>query len=242
MKIAIIGYGKMGRTIEQIALQRGHEVVAKIDVNIENTDTFDSENFAKADVAIEFTTPKTAYDNFMQCFKHNMPVVAGTTGWLDKMNDVKKYCEGPNPQTFFYSSNYSLGVNIFAEINRQLARLMNRFDDYDVNMTETHHVHKLDAPSGTAISLAEGIISNLNRKNSWVLSPEQRPGAIQIASIRQYEVPGIHTIHYESEDDLIEITHSAKSRRGLALGAVLAAEYTVEHKGGFLEMKDLLGF
>lgn len=241
MKIAIIGYGKMGRAIEQIAIQRGHKVVCKIDVN-NSDDSFDGEGFADADVAIEFTTPKTAFNNFLECFKRNKPVVAGTTGWLDKMDEVKKYCVGENPQTFFYSSNYSLGVNIFAEINRQLARLMNGFGEYDVNMTETHHVHKLDAPSGTAISLAQGILSNLKRKTDWVLSPEQRPGAIQIASIRQYEVPGIHTIHYESEDDFIEITHSAKSRRGLAFGAVLAAEYTVEHKGGFLEMKDLLGF
>ncbi|MCF0191274.1 MAG: 4-hydroxy-tetrahydrodipicolinate reductase [Marinilabiliaceae bacterium] len=240
MKIAIIGYGKMGHVIEEIAKSRGHQITCHID--IDTADTFDCDGFADADLAIEFTTPKTAYNNYLECFKRNKPVVSGTTGWLDKLDDIRSRCDGyGGKQTFFYSSNFSLGVNIFAEINRQLARLMNQFDEYDVNMTETHHVHKLDAPSGTAISLAQGIVKNLDRKSDWVLSPEQRPNAIQIASIRQFEVPGIHTIHYESDDDFIEITHSAKSRRGLAYGVVLAAEYTACHKG-FLEMKDMLGF
>lgn len=238
MKIALIGYGKMGHTIEQIALQRGHTIVCKIDLNEQGS--FDSPEFDNADVAIEFTTPASAYDNYLKCFAHHKPVVSGTTGWTDRLDDIKKRCANDG-QTFFYASNFSLGVNIFFELNRKLAQLMNPFPDYDVTLTETHHIHKLDAPSGTAISLAEGAIANLDRKQSWTLAPEQRPDALQITAIREGEVPGIHTVRYNSENDYIEITHSAYSRRGFAFGAVLAAEFTAQHKG-FLGMKDMLGF
>lgn len=238
MKIALIGYGKMGKTIEQIAIERGHTIVCKIDVN--ENGSFDSPEFESADVAIEFTAPAVAYGNYIKCFEHNKPVVSGTTGWLDKYDDIKSRCAG-GKQTFFYSSNFSLGVNIFFELNRKLAAIMNKFDTYNVDMEETHHIHKLDAPSGTAISLANDIIDNIDRKNSWVLAPENRPDAIQIKAIREGEVPGIHTIRYDSEVDDITISHSAKSRKGLAFGAVIAAEYTCGKKG-LLQMKDILGF
>ena len=238
MKIALVGYGKMGKTIEEIALSRGHEIVCKIDIT--ETGSFDSPEFDSADMVIEFTAPNAAFGNYLKCFEHNKPVVSGTTGWLDKMPQIKQMC-ADGKQTFFYSSNFSLGVNIFFEINRQLARIMNQFSNYDVSMTETHHIHKLDAPSGTAISLANGIIDNLDRKNSWTLAPEQRPDAVDITALREGEVPGIHTIKYDSDVDFIEITHSAKSRRGFAFGVVLAAEFTLGKKG-LLSMKDMLGF
>jgi len=238
MKIALIGYGKMGKAIEEIAISRGHEIVCRIDINEKGT--FDSAEFDSADVVIEFTAPIAAYDNYIKCFEHNKPVVSGTTGWLDKMPQIKQMC-ADGKQTFFYSSNFSLGVNIFFEINRQLARIMNKFDNYDVSMTETHHIHKLDAPSGTAISLADGIIANLDRKKTWTLAPEHKDDSIEITAIREGEVPGIHTIKYDSDVDFIEITHNAKSRKGFAYGVVLAAEFTYGKKG-FLEMKDMLGF
>lgn len=238
MKIALIGYGKMGKAIERIALSRGHQIVCKIDIT--ESGSFDSPEFASADVAIEFTTPQTAYDNYIKAFEHNVPVVSGTTGWLDKLCDIKQRC-ADGKQTFFYTSNFSLGVNIFFAINRQLAKIMNGYDSYNVEMSETHHIHKLDAPSGTAISLAEGIIENLDRKNSWSLAPEQRPDAVTITAYREGEVPGIHTVKYESEFDFIEITHNAKTRDSFAFGAVLAAEFTCGKKG-FLCEKDLYNF
>ncbi len=228
----------MGKAIEQIALQRGHSVVCKIDITEQGS--FDSAEFASADVAIEFSTPQAAYDNYVKCFEHHMPVVSGTTGWLDKMELIKERCQG-GEQTFFYASNYSLGMNIFFELNRKLAQMMNAHGQYDVEITETHHIHKLDAPSGTAITLAGGIVDCLERKSGWTLAPEQREDAVKIESVREGEVPGIHTIKYTSEDDFIEITHSAFSRRALAFGAVLAAEFTAGKKG-FLGMKDLFGF
>jgi len=166
MNIALIGYGKMGKTIEQIALSRGHQIVSIID--IDNRDDFHSENFKKADVAIEFTTPATAYENYLKCFEAQVPVVSGTTGWLDHLDEIKKMCSEEG-KTFFYASNFSIGVNIFFALNKYLAKIMNNFPDYDVKMTETHHIHKLDAPSGTAITLAEGIIENISRKNNWQL-------------------------------------------------------------------------
>lgn len=238
MKIALIGYGKMGKAIERIALSRGHQIVCKIDIT--ESGSFDSPEFASADVAIEFTTPQTAYDNYIKAFEHNVPVVSGTTGWLDKLCDIKQRC-ADGKQTFFYTSNFSLGVNIFFAINRQLAKIMNGYDSYNVEMSETHHIHKLDAPSGTAISLAEGVIENLDRKNSWSLAPEQRPDAVTITAYREGEVPGIHTVKYESEFDFIEITHNAKTRDSFAFGAVLASEFTCGKKG-FLCEKDLYNF
>lgn len=237
MKIALIGYGKMGKMIEQIALSRGHSIVSIIDEN--NLDGFDSEQFKSADVAIEFTTPSSALDNFRKCFAANVPVVAGTTGWLEHMSEVKKACE--DGQTFFYASNYSLGVNIFFAVNKYLAKIMNQFTDYSVKMEEIHHIHKLDAPSGTAITLAEGIIENIDRKTDWHLEAETKPEDISIHCIREGEVPGIHEIFYESEADIISIKHDAKNRKGFALGAVLAAEFTCGKKG-FLGMQDMLHF
>jgi len=239
MKIALIGYGKMGHEIEKIALERGHEIVSIIDIN--NADTaFDSSEFKSADVAIEFSTPDTAIDNYRKCFAAHVPVVAGTTGWLEHMAEVKKACEG-GAQTFFYASNYSLGVNIFFALNQYLAKIMNNFPDYNVKMEEVHHIHKLDAPSGTAITLAEGILKHVNRKNRWNLETEEESTDLSIHCIRKGEVPGIHEVIYESEADIISIKHDAKSRKGFALGAVFAAEFT-KGKKGFLGMEDMLNF
>ena len=238
MKIALIGYGKMGKTIEQIALQRGHQIVSIIDIN--NTADFDSEAFRSADVAIEFTTPATALGNYMRCFEANVPVVSGTTGWLSHLDEVKAKCEQEG-KTFFYASNFSVGVNIFFALNRYLAKIMNGFPAYDVRMTEVHHIHKLDAPSGTAITLAEGILDNVERKERWTLETAEQPTDLPIHAIREGEVPGIHEIIYESEADTISIKHDAKSRAGFALGAVIAAEFTAGKKG-CLGMNDLFDF
>lgn len=243
MKIALIGYGKMGRMIEEIALGRGHEIVCKID--IDNQEDFESEAFKSADVAIEFTNPKVAYGNYLKAFRHNVKVVSGSTGWLKEHgDDVKRLCtEGGH--TLFWASNFSVGVAIFSAVNKYLAKIMNSFAAYDVKMEETHHVHKLDAPSGTAITLAEEIIANIDRKDDWMLTndAEDEPKASQlpITSFREGEVPGIHSVIYDSEADMIRITHDAHSRKGFALGAVLAAEYTKEHSG-LLTTSDLFQF
>lgn len=238
MKIALIGYGKMGKTIEQIALQRGHSISVIIDEN--NRDTFDSTAFKNSDVAIEFTMPDSALSNYTKCFEANVPVVSGTTGWLEHLDEVKQVC-ADGKQTFFYASNFSLGVNIFFELNKHLAKVMNHFPDYNVKMEEVHHIHKLDAPSGTAITLAEGITENMDRKTSWHLENESSKADIAIHCIREGEVPGIHEVIYESAVDVISIKHDAKSRQGFALGAVVAAEFTHDKKG-FLGMNDLLKF
>lgn len=238
MKIALIGYGKMGRMIEQIALQRGHEIVSIID--IDNQEEFESEAFKSADVAIEFTTPWTAYDNYLKAWKQGVKVVSGSTGWMKEHGDeVRKAC-AEDGKTLFWASNFSVGVAIFNAVNTYLAKIMNQFEQYDVNMVETHHVHKLDAPSGTAITLAESIVENLDRKSRWGLH-ETAPDVLRIDDIRRKEVPGIHTITYDSPEDLITITHDAHSRQGFALGAVLAAEYTAQHDG-LLTMSDLFKF
>jgi 4-hydroxy-tetrahydrodipicolinate reductase len=239
MKLALIGYGKMGREIERIALKRGHEIVCIIDV--ENQDDFDSESFKSADVAIEFTHPGVACENYSKAFAAGVKVVSGTTGWpQEQLEEIKRACDEAG-KTLFWSSNFSLGVTIFSAINRQLARIMNQFPAYDVSMSETHHIHKLDAPSGTAITLAEGIIHNLDRKESWRKETAQSSSELPIHSIREGEVFGIHTICYDSEADSITLTHSAKNRSGFALGVVLAAEYTAG-KQGFLGMNDLFPF
>ena len=251
MKIALIGYGKMGKMIEQIAKDRGHEIVSIIDIN--NPQDFDSPAFSSADVAIEFTAPMAAYGNYLKAFKHNVKVVSGSTGWMKEHgDDVKKMCtEGG--QTLFWASNFSIGVAIFSAVNRYLAKVMNDFPQYSVKMEETHHIHKLDAPSGTAITLAEDIIDNINSKDKWVkgtlLAPDGSitgsdkcaDNELAINSIRRDEVPGIHTIEYDSEADKIAITHDAHSRKGFALGAVLAAEYTKDHNG-LLTTSDLFRF
>jgi 4-hydroxy-tetrahydrodipicolinate reductase len=238
MKIALIGYGKMGREIEKIALSRGHQIVSIIDLN--NEADFDSEAFKSADVAIEFTSPQSALNNFRRSFASGVPVVAGTTGWLEHVDEVKQACEKEG-KTFFYASNFSLGVNIFFALNKYLAKIMNNYPDYDVKMEEVHHIHKLDAPSGTAITLAEGVLQNIRRKDSWKLETAQAPTDLPIHCIRRGEVPGIHEIIYESEVDTISIKHDAKSRKGFALGAVIAAEFTAGKKG-FLGMDDMLKF
>ena len=251
MKIALIGYGKMGHMIEQIALERGHEIVCKID--IDNPDDFDTPEFESADVAIEFTNPMAAYDNYLKAFKHHVKVVSGSTGWMkDHKADVEALCkDGKN--TLFWASNYSVGMAIFEAVNKYLAKIMNGFKQYDVDMVETHHSHKLDAPSGTAITLAEEIVENLDRKSDWKLgttvwddgrvegSEEHKPEELLVNAVRHDEVPGIHTINYDSEADKITITHDAHSRKGFALGAVLAAEYTLNHTG-LLTTSDLFKF
>lgn len=237
MKIALIGYGKMGKEIEKIALERGNEISVIIDVN--NQDEFESEAFKNSDVAIEFTVPSIAFQNYQKCFKHSVPVVSGTTGWLDKMDQVKAACE--NGQTFFYASNFSVGVNIFFAVNKYLAKIMNSVSGYKVEMEEIHHTQKLDAPSGTAISLAEDIISEINGLTAWCEETAENEDQIPIHCIRRGQVPGNHTIKYESEVDTITINHDAKSRKGFALGAVLAAEFAAGKKG-FLTMQDLLKF
>jgi len=245
MKIALVGYGKMGHIIEEIAVQRGHTIVSTIDVN--NPDGFNTDAFRSADVAIEFTTPATAFDNYQRCFAAGVPVVSGTTGWTERLGEIKKQCE-EDGKTFFYASNFSIGVNIFFAVNKYLAKLMNKFPDYDVNLTEVHHIHKLDAPSGTGITLAEGILEEIACKKQWRLAKEgeapfdtNKPEDLVIHAIREGEVPGIHEIRYESDVDSITIKHDAKSRAGFAFGAVLAAEFTAGKKG-FLSMNDLLDF
>ena len=239
MKIALIGYGKMGKEIEKIALNRGHEIVSIIDIN--NQEDFESDAFKSADVAIEFTNPMVAYNNYMKAFKAGVKLVSGSTGWLEEHGEeVKRLCtEGG--KTLFWSSNFSLGVAIFSAVNKYLAKIMNSFPAYDIKMMETHHIHKLDAPSGTAITLAEGIIENVDRKDRWTLETAEKTTDIPIHAIREGEVPGIHEITYESDVDTISIKHDAKSRAGFALGAVIAAEFTAGKKG-FLGMDDMLKF
>lgn len=236
MRIALIGYGKMGKEIEKIACGRGHEIVSIIDMN--ENEKFDSPEFKSADVAIEFTSPESALDNYRKAFAANIPIVSGTTGWLNNIDEIKIACE-KNGQTFFYASNFSLGVNIFFALNSYLAKIMNQFPDYDVRVEETHHIHKLDAPSGTAITLADSILENVTRKEKWSLEKIASQNDLKISAFREGEVPGRHTIIYESEIDSIRITHDAKSRKGFALGAVLAAEFTKERKG-FLGMMDMM--
>lgn len=238
MKIALIGYGKMGRTIERIALSRGHEIVSIIDKD--NQEDFNSDAFKSADVAIEFSMPSSAMENYRKAFAAHVPVVAGTTGWLDQMPEIKEACANDG-QTFFYASNFSIGVNIFFALNKYLARIMNNYPAYNVRMEETHHIHKLDSPSGTAITLAEGILDNIDRKSKWVEDAAPKAGELEITAFRRDEVPGIHTIIYESDVDTISITHDAKSREGFALGAVVAAEF-INGKKGFLTMEDLMKF
>ncbi len=236
MKIALIGYGKMGKTIEQIAIDRGHEIVLVIDIN--NQDDLTIENLKKADVAIEFTIPSSATANYETCFKSGVPVVSGTTGWLDRKETVLKMMEELDG-TFFYASNFSLGVNLFFALNKKLAELMKGRSEYDVKMEEVHHTQKLDAPSGTAITLAEDLFEIHPTKKEWTLDEPKSASEMQIEAIREGQVPGIHRIKYESNIDYIEIEHSAKSRYGFALGAVLAAEFSFGKKG-LLSMNDLL--
>ncbi|MDR1861062.1 MAG: 4-hydroxy-tetrahydrodipicolinate reductase [Bacteroidales bacterium] len=235
MNIALLGYGKMGRAIEQLAIRRGHAVVLTID--IDNRDALTAANLKKADVAIEFTRPESAPDNYRACFDAGIPVVSGTTGWLAQWDDIIRAMNAAEG-TFFYASNFSLGVNLFFLLNRQLAKLMAGRPEYRVSMEEVHHIHKLDAPSGTAITLAEALCETLPGITSWTLDTPAAD-SLKITALREGQVPGIHRVRYESDIDTITIEHSAKSREGFALGAVLAAEFSIGKKG-VLTMNQLL--
>jgi 4-hydroxy-tetrahydrodipicolinate reductase len=230
MKIALLGYGRMGKEIERIAISRGHEIVIKKDVGAIIDITL-------ADVAIDFSVPDSAYNNISNCIQNNVPVISGTTGWLDKYEEVVTLCNNEKG-AFIYASNFSLGVNIFFELNKQLAKMMRNLEDYNISIEEIHHTKKLDAPSGTAITLAEGIIENSSKEN-WVLGTNTSEENIAIAAKRIPEVPGTHTVLYASEVDSIEIKHTAHSRQGFALGAVVAAEWILG-KTGVFSMKDVL--
>ena len=238
MKIALIGYGKMGHIIERIALERGHEIVSIIDAD--NQHDFDSPEFASADIAIEFTSPKSAVDNYLRCFSRGVPVVSGSTGWLERLDEIKQLCND-GKATFFYSSNFSIGVNIFFALNKYLARIMNHFDQYGVSVNEIHHIHKLDHPSGTAITIADGIIDNLDRKSSWTEANDAPADQLLINHQRIGEVPGTHQVEYRSSVDRIFIEHEAFSREGFALGAVVAAEWMLGKKG-FHTMDEIMNF
>jgi len=240
MKIALIGYGKMGHEIEKIAIERGNEVVITIDALI-NPQDFTAENLKKADVAIEFTRPDAAFDNYIKCFEAGVPVVSGTTGWLDKMPQIEKMCKEQG-KTFFYASNFSIGVNIFFRLNKYLANIMKGFKDYDVKMQEIHHTQKLDKPSGTAKTLADDLVSILDNKSSWIIDGQPKPSEINIDCLRIENVPGTHTVKYFSDIDDIEMTHTAHSRKGFALGAVLAAEFLCGKPAGLYGMDDMLKF
>ena len=236
MRIAIIGYGKMGHMVEEVALQRGHEIVLKI--NIENTEDFTQENIAKADVAIEFTGPDSAFEDVKKCIDFGIPVVSGSTGWNNKLPEAKEYCK-QKMGAFLHTSNFSVGVNIFFQINKLLAQLMASQSDYDVTLKEIHHTQKKDAPSGTAVTLAEQILERIDRKKKWVNEPSDNKEELPIISERTDPAPGTHYVKYASEVDDIEIIHTAHNRKGFALGAVLAAEFIVGKKGIFT-MDDVL--
>jgi 4-hydroxy-tetrahydrodipicolinate reductase len=237
LNIALIGYGKMGKTIHELAEKRGHQVRMIIDLDQEHSlEDLDS----SIDVAIEFTRPEVAYQNIMACLKRSIPVVVGTTGWLDKYDEVKSQCLLERG-AFFYASNYSIGVNVLFKLNQYLARIMNHFPEYDIVMEEIHHTQKLDAPSGTAITLAEGILTEIKKKNNWVNHEAELSEDLSIISKRIKDVPGTHTITYRSEVDELEIKHTAHSRQGFATGALIAAEW-IKDKTGCFGMSDLLKF
>lgn len=232
MKIALLGYGRMGKTIEQVALKKGHEIVLKVDENTKNYD------ITLADVAIDFSIPSIAFNNISNCLKNNVPVVSGTTGWLDNFTEATQLCN-QNNGGFIYASNFSLGVNIFFEMNEYLAKMMKNLGQYDISMEEIHHTKKLDAPSGTAITLAEDIIKHTTKTN-WALDVTNKDTEIPIVAKRIPDVPGTHTVAYKSEVDTIDIKHTAHNRDGFALGAVIAAEWLIGKRGVFT-MKDVLG-
>lgn len=235
MNIALIGYGKMGKTIEKIALSKGHQIIAKIDVG----DFGKIPNLARQDVvAIEFTQPDAAFDNIKMCVENSIPVVSGTTGWLDRKPEIEQLCAAKE-SAFFYASNYSIGVNLFFALNEYLAQLMQHFSEYEISMSETHHTEKKDAPSGTAISLAEGIMKHISSKTTWTDKISALENEIPIESFREANVPGTHLVSYESVIDQISIEHQAFSREGFASGAVLAAEWLQDKTGSF-DMMHLL--
>lgn len=258
MQIALLGYGKMGKAIEEIAIERGHKILTTIDNEEEWNNR--KELLKQCDVAIDFSMPSTAVENIRKCFAISCPIVVGTTGWYDQLESLIGECK-QKKQALFVASNFSIGMNIMFDLNQRLAKLMNRHPEYEVDIVETHHIHKLDAPSGTAISLANDIVTELERKDKWALSSElwvneneeldmtkskldlmpngPQKNEVVIGSVRQGEIPGTHTVTYESDIDVIAISHAAKSRKGLALGAVLAAEF-LDGKTGYFTMKDLL--
>ncbi len=238
MKIVIIGYGKMGKEIEKIARSRGHEIVLIVDEL--NSDSVSASDLSKADVAIEFTNPEVAYSNISKCFQAELPVVSGTTGWTQRIHELKHICETEG-KTLFYAPNFSIGVNLFFKLNTFLAKLMKQHSEFSVQITETHHTKKKDAPSGTAIKLADDIIAVSDTLDKWQLNTSKNESELQINAIREGEVFGIHTIDYETDTDLIQISHKLKNRESLAVGAVIAAEFA-QNKYGFLTMDDLLKF
>lgn len=235
MEIILLGYGKMGRTIERVAVDRGHQISARIDIG--NATDFDS---AEGDVAIEFSHPAAAFENVKKCIQRQLPVVCGTTGWLDRKAEIESLCR-LHDGSFFYASNYSLGVNIFFKLNEYLARIMNNLPEYEISMDEIHHAEKKDSPSGTAITLAEGIINHVKRKKKWVNQKTGRPEDLFVESFRIDQVPGTHIVKYESAIDDIEIKHLAHSREGFAKGAVMVAEWIKDRQGVFT-MDDFLKF
>ncbi len=236
MRIALLGYGKMGKTIEKIALERGHDIVARIDVsNSHERESLTTEN---TDVVIEFSSPVSAFSNIHFCMERGIRTVSGTTGWLDKKPEIEKLCAARDT-AFFYASNYSIGVNLFFKLNNFLAALMKGQNQYEVTTTEIHHTEKLDSPSGTAITLAEGIIAHLGTKDKWVNNQMAEAAEVPIWSAREGRVPGTHVVKYISDVDQIEIRHEAFSRQGFALGAVVAAEWLADKKG-ILGMDDML--
>ena len=236
MKVAILGYGKMGQIIEKIALKRGHNILLKINLN--NIDELNIENLKKVDVVIDFSTPESAKTNIILSIDANIPIISGTTGWLDDYKEVKDYCI-KNNGTFLYASNFSLGVNLFFELNKNLAKLMKKHKQYQINLTEIHHSEKLDVPSGTAISLAEQIISESYIKNKWTVNPKNSDEELKIDAHREGNIIGTHTVNYKSKTDSISIIHDAYSRDGFAIGAVIAAEWIISKKGVF-SMHDVL--
>ena len=235
MKIALLGYGKMGKEIESIALQRGHTIVLKVDEN--NSTTFTNEDLKKADVAIEFSTPQTVSANIKKCFDAQVPIIVGTTGWYNEFEMIQELCLQKNG-ALFHATNFSLGVNLFFKVNTYLAELMNKYDSYNVEMEEIHHIHKLDKPSGTAISLANQILEKIERKKQWSIT-DNTPETLFIKDVREGEIPGTHIIKYTSAVDDIEIMHKAHNRKGFALGALIAAEY-IKDKKGIFTMNDLI--
>jgi 4-hydroxy-tetrahydrodipicolinate reductase len=245
MKIALLGYGKMGHIIDQFAVDRNHEIVLKIDAH--NAGELTNENLKKAAIAIDFSTPYTVVHHIKKCFEANVPIVVGTTGWYDHLPQIKNECEH-HGHSLLYASNFSIGVNLFFAVNKILAKMMNPYPQYDVQIEEIHHTHKLDSPSGTAITMAEGVIEQMNRKKEWVnelvgTRPDisHQPNQLFIESYRLEEVPGTHTVIYSSEVDDIELKHTAHNRNGFALGAVLAAEW-LQGKTGFFSVNDLFDF
>ncbi len=238
MNIALIGYGRMGHEIEAIAIKRGH--IIKLIIDQDNTDDLNKLNLKGIDVAIEFSYPDSAYGNIIKCLENTVPVVSGTTGWLEKYENAVDICKKYN-SAFLHSTNFSIGVNLLFRLNKELARQMDKYRDYNVSVEEIHHTKKLDAPSGTAITLADGIISNHSEYNGWCSGSEKSENKIPISSVREGSVPGTHTITWDSDIDILSLKHEAKNRKGLALGAVVAAEF-IHKRRGIFTMDDVMGF